>query len=66
MTNRKIKNMFKKQWTTQGNIEQYMQDVKRRVKEQFGYELEFTDADQFFDELVKYGLIQVIAKGKEK
>ena len=56
-----IKSMFLRQWAN-GNIEKYMQNVKQRVKEAFGIELEFSNQDEFFDALQRNELISIINK----
>ena len=55
------KQMFLAQWTN-GNLEIYMKNVKRRVKEMFGVTLNFSTKEEFFDELVKNNLLQIIEK----
>ena len=61
MQEKAIEDMFKRQWVN-GNVEKYMQSVKRRVKEMYGHNLEFTNESEFFNELKKYGLIEIIDK----
>ena len=55
------KQMFLAQWTN-GNLEIYMKNVKRRVKEMFNVTLNFSTKEEFFDELVKNNLLQIIEK----
>jgi len=55
------KQLFLAQWTN-GNLELYMKNVKRRVKEMFGVTLNFSTKEEFFDELVKNNLLQIIEK----
>lgn len=56
-----IKKLFESQWIN-GNLEVYMQSVKRRVKEAYGIELVFSNKDEFIDELVKYKLLTLLDK----
>ena len=40
--------------------EQFMQECANRIKIQFGYRLNYYNADTFIDELLKYQLLQEI------
>ena len=60
-----IKTLFKAQWVN-GDIKTYMESVKRRVEEVHNIILEFTNEDEFIDELLKHGLIEIIKKPKQK
>ena len=55
------KQLFLSQWTN-GNLEIYMKNVKHRVKEMFNVTLNFSTKEEFFDELVKNNLLQIIEK----
>ena len=56
-----VKKMFLRQWKN-GELQKYMASVKRRVKEVHGIELTFSDANSFFNELVKHNLVEIIKK----
>ena len=53
--------MFNRQWVN-GDVKKYMASVKRRVKEMYGHDLDFNNETEFFNELKKHGLIEIINK----
>lgn len=56
-----IEEMFRRQWVN-GDVGKYMQSVKRRVFEMYHVELLFSNETEFFNELKKNGLIEIINK----
>ena len=56
-----VKKMFLSQWCN-GDLKTYMQNVKKRVKQMYEIDLNFSNEHEFFDELMKYKLVQIIEK----
>ena len=56
-----VKEMFLRQWSN-GDLETYMKNVKDRIKQMYKINLSFKNEHEFFDELVKCKLIEIIKK----
>ena len=56
-----VKALFNKQWVN-GDLATFMKNVKARTKEVYGIDLEFSNKQEFIDQLVEHELIKTYPK----